>query len=313
MIKIILQTLLYTLLFYGSLAAQTINAPSNLEAEPEELSYIKVKWDDNSGNEEGFYIERSYYQDSAASWETIGSVNQNIRQFFDYWVSNNVTYYYRVYAYAGSERSDYSNIAFTTAVIDTNLIPAAPSNLIITDTTTTSITINWVDNSNNESGFIIARRKQDEILFTYIDTVGTDVLTYQEVGLTPDNLYFYKVCSYNSFGLSDFTNTVYSFTQNSTSIVHHTNMLSEYFYLDNNYPNPFNPSTSISFGISKSSFVKLKIYNSQGKEIEILLSQNLTPGSYNVKWDAANYSGGLYFYRLEADNFSETKKMILIK
>lgn len=311
--KFILQTLLFTLLFYGSLAAQTINAPSNLEAEPEEFSYIKVKWVDNSGNEEGFYIERSYYQDSAASWETIGSVNQNIRQFFDYWVSNNVTYYYRVYAYAGSERSDYSNIAFTTAVIDTNLIPAAPSNLIITDTTTTSITINWADNSNNESGFIIARRKQDEILFNYIDTVGTDVLTYQEVGLTPDNLYFYKVCSYNSFGLSDFTNTVYSYTQNSTSIIYQNTMLSENFYLDNNYPNPFNPSTSISFGISKNSFVKLKIYNSQGKEIEILLSQNLTPGTYNVKWDAANYSGGLYFYRLEADNFSETKKMILIK
>ena len=313
MLKIILQTLVLTLLLYCNSGAQTITAPSNLEAEPEEFSYIKVKWDDNSGNEEGFYIERSYTPDTTYGWETIGSVGQNSRQFFDYWVANNVTYFYRVNAYAGTERSEYSNIAFATAIIDTNLIPMAPSNLIITDTTSTSITINWQDNSNNENGFIIARRKQDEVLFTYIDTVESDILTYQEVGLTPDNLYFYKVCAYNNFGLSDFTNTVYSFTQSSTSIINHTNQISDEFYLDNNYPNPFNPSTTISFGISKSAFLKLTVYNSQGKEVERLINQRLQPGSYELKWNAENYTGGVYFYRLESDNFSQTKKMILIK
>ncbi|HMQ68253.1 MAG TPA: T9SS type A sorting domain-containing protein [Ignavibacteria bacterium] len=300
-------------MLYCSPLAQTITAPSNLEAEPEEFSYIKVKWDDNSNNEEGFYIERSYTPDTVSGWEVIGSVNQNSRQFFDYWVANNVTYYYRVYAYAGTERSEYSNIAFTTAIIDTNLIPMAPSDLIITDTTSTSITINWQDNSNNESGFIIARRKQDEVLFTYIDTVEADILTYQEVGLTPDNLYFYKVCAYNNFGLSDFTNTVHSFTQSSTSIINHTNQISDKFYLDNNFPNPFNPSTNISFGLSASAFVKLNIYNSQGKEVELLVNQRLPQGSYKVIWNAGNFSGGVYFYRLETDNYSETKKMILIK
>lgn len=313
MLKIILQTILIAIVFYSSLRAQTIIAPSDLEAEPEEFSYIKVKWDDNSLNEEGFYIERSYSPDTTSGWEAIGSVGQNSRQFFDYWVSNNVTYYYRVYAYAGAERSDYSNIAFTTAIIDTSIIPIAPSNLIITDTTSTSITINWEDNSDIESGFIIARRKQDEVVFKYIDTVGTDILTYQEVGLTPDNLYFYKVCAYNDFGLSDFTNTVSTYTQNSTSIVNQTNLISESFYLGNNYPNPFNPSTNINFGITKSSFVKLKVYNSIGREVDVLLSRRLQPGSYNVIWNAENYTGGVYFYRLETENYSETKKMILIK
>jgi hypothetical protein len=312
-LKIILQSLILALLFFSSSQAQTITAPSNLEAEPEEFSYIKVKWDDNSNNEQGFYIERSYSPDTASGWEVIGSANMNSRQFFDYWVTNNVTYYYRVYAYSGSLRSDYSNIAFTTAIIDTNNIPMAPSNLNITDTTSTSITINWEDNSVNESGFIIARRLQDEVVFTYIDTVGTDILTYQEVGLTPDNLYYYKVCAYNNFGLSDFTNTVSAYTQKSTNIINQTNLISENFYLHDNYPNPFNPSTNISFGISKNAFVILKIYNSIGKELETLVSQRLLPGSYNVRWNAENYTGGVYFYRLESDNFTETKKMILIK
>ena len=313
MFKIIFKILLFTVLLYGTSGAQTIVAPSNLEAQPEDFSYLKVKWDDNSNNEDGFYIERSYVNDTSVAWETIGSAGQNVRQFFDYWVTNNVTYYYRVYAYAGNDRSDYSNIAYTTAIIDTVNIPRAPSDLIITDTTSTSITINWTDNSANESGFIIARRTQDEVLFSYIDTVGTDILTYQEVGLTPDNLYYYKVCSYNNFGLSDFTNTVYAVTSKSTNIVAQNISVADSYFLGNNYPNPFNPSTSIKFGITERSYVKLTVFNSSGQEIENLIDQSLTPGTYLVKWNALNYTSGVYFYRIETESFSEVKKMILIK
>lgn len=297
----------------GTAGAQVIIAPSNLEAEPEEMSYIKVKWDDNSNNEEGFYIERSYTGDTLVPWETIGSAVQNADRFLDYWVTNNVTYYYRVYAYAGNLKSDYSNIAYTTAIIDTVNIPRAPSNLILTDSTPTSITIQWQDNSSNELGFIIARREEGQILFKYIDTVGLDILTYQEVGLTPDNVYYYKVCSYNTFGLSDFTNTVTGRTAKSTNIVMQNATTPEDFYLHDNFPNPFNPSTNIRFDITEKSFVTMIIYSSSGKEVDRLLSQSLFPGTYQVKWNAVNQSSGVYFYRLETENFSAIKKMILIK
>ncbi len=313
MFKIIFKILVLTAILYNAAGAQIIIAPSNLEAEPEELSYIKVKWDDNSDNEEGFYIERSYENDSSASWETIGSVGQNGRQFYDYWVTNNVTYFYRVCAFAGSLRSDYSNIAYATAIIDTNNIPRAPSDLIISDTATTSLTINWQDNSTNELGFIIARRTQDEVTFRYIDTVATDILTYQEVGLTPDVLYFYKVCSYNDFGLSDFTNTVSAVTTKSTNIVTQNTSFAQGYFLGNNYPNPFNPETSIRFAITERSYVELKVYNSLGIEVDRLIDQSLTPGTYLVKWNAGNFASGVYFYAMETENFSEIKKMILIK
>lgn len=313
MLRIIFKILLLTVIFSESAYTQIINAPTEAEAEPENYKYIKVKWNDNSNNEEGFYIERSYINDTSAAWEIIGSAGQNGRSFFDYWVTNNVTYYYRVYAYAGNNRSGYSNIAFATAVIDTVNIPAAPSNLVITDTASTSITIQWTDNSLSESGFIIARRTENEMVFSYIDTVGTDILTYQEVGLTPDVLYFYKVCAYNSYGLSDFSNTVSAVTKKSTNIVAQNISSAESYFLGNNFPNPFNPTTNIRFGITERSFVKLTVYNSLGVKIEELISQYLSPGIYLLKWNAEKYSSGVYFYGIETNGFTGIKKMILIK
>jgi hypothetical protein len=85
------------------------------------------------------------------------------------------------------------------------------------------------------------------------------------------------------------------------------------YLLEQNYPNPFNPATLINFTLPASGFVKLKVFNSIGKEVQTLVNGNLSPGSYSVNFNAANLSGGVYFYKLETENFTETKKMILIK
>ena len=87
----------------------------------------------------------------------------------------------------------------------------------------------------------------------------------------------------------------------------------EGYLLEQNYPNPFNPSTVINFTLPSSGFVKLKIYNSIGKDVETLVNENLSSGSYSVNFNASNLSGGVYFCKLETANFFETKKMILIK
>ncbi len=85
------------------------------------------------------------------------------------------------------------------------------------------------------------------------------------------------------------------------------------FTLHQNYPNPFNPVTNIKFDIQKSSDVKIIISDVMGREITTLVNEQLKPGTYNVDWDAINYPSGVYFYRLTAGDFAETKKMILIK
>jgi photosystem II stability/assembly factor-like uncharacterized protein len=85
------------------------------------------------------------------------------------------------------------------------------------------------------------------------------------------------------------------------------------FTLKQNYPNPFNPSTNISFSIPYKSFVSLKIFDLLGREVATIFSEEISAGYYTRKWNAANISSGIYFYRLQAGSFTETKKLILLR
>jgi len=85
------------------------------------------------------------------------------------------------------------------------------------------------------------------------------------------------------------------------------------FKLHQNYPNPFNASTKISYIIAEPSLVKLSIFNLLGKEIKILVNERQAPGSYQIDWTAENLPSGTYFYRLEAKEFKDVKKLVLLK
>ena len=92
-----------------------------------------------------------------------------------------------------------------------------------------------------------------------------------------------------------------------------SNELPENYNLSQNYPNPFNPSTTIEFDLPKSSEVSLKIFNILGEEVATLVSDRLSTGSYSYEWDASNLASGVYLYRLQAGNYVETKKMVLMR
>jgi len=85
------------------------------------------------------------------------------------------------------------------------------------------------------------------------------------------------------------------------------------YYLSQNYPNPFNPSTRISISLPEKSFVTLRVYDMLGREIAVLLNNEIYPGDHSINWDASAYPSGVYFYKIEAGTFVESKKMVLIK
>ncbi len=85
------------------------------------------------------------------------------------------------------------------------------------------------------------------------------------------------------------------------------------YCLNQNYPNPFNPSTKISFSIPEESVVSIKLYNALGEMITEIINKNFKPGNHEIDFSSAHLSSGIYFYKMEAGKFNQTKKMILIK
>ncbi|MHB8930531.1 MAG: T9SS type A sorting domain-containing protein [Melioribacteraceae bacterium] len=96
--------------------------------------------------------------------------------------------------------------------------------------------------------------------------------------------------------------------------------LPQIIYLYQNYPNPFNPTTTIKYSIpvetrhaSSLQHITLKVYDILGKEVATLVNEEKAPGNYEVKFDGANLSSGVYFYRLQSGSFTQTKKFVLMK
>lgn len=85
------------------------------------------------------------------------------------------------------------------------------------------------------------------------------------------------------------------------------------YLLSQNYPNPFNPTTTINFIIPEAVDVRLTIYDALGKQVETLLNGEIRSGSHNITWNASGYTSGIYFYKLETNNFVSVKKMLLVK
>jgi hypothetical protein len=152
-------------------------------------------------------------------------------------------------------------------------------------------------------------------------------LENQEYFLASLNMYLFKIritilrmsgqisastfdeLNYSTDGVIDLISDI----QGRPTVFNNNTLQPEKYSLAQNYPNPFNPSTTIEYSIPQNSFVSLKIYDMTGREISTLVSKQQETGTYIVDWNASKLSSGVYFYRLNAGNFTETKKMILAK
>lgn len=121
---------------------------------------------------------------------------------------------------------------------------------------------------------------------------------YVSGSTSPDNFHF------------DFLTLKYS---QSTGIQQISSNIPDQFSLSQNYPNPFNPTTKIKFDILKYSNVRLYVFDIIGRVVQVLLNEGTQPGFYETEFDGSGMSNGIYFYRIVTDNFTDTKKMMLLK
>ncbi len=155
------------------------------------------------------------------------------------------------------------------------------------------------------------------------------------IGSAGAPLYIPNNASYTSKSVMDYNYAVIDITPTSFFIVIYNNLgsvldsvhlikppqgtneehnsIPKNYKLYQNFPNPFNPVTKISFDLPKASFTKLVIYDVMGREIAVIANGNILPGSYSTEWDGSNYPSGIYYYKLQTENFQESKKMVLLK
>ncbi|MBO6525323.1 MAG: CHRD domain-containing protein [Balneolaceae bacterium] len=208
--------------------------------------------------------------------------------------------------------------------------PADGAELTISGDAATTFTAEWskaTDPNGNELRYVWAVSSDsefDEIL--YFTNVGSDTsatLTFEVLdGLLADLSVGLNASAtiYHSVMVTDGSNESFSEPQsvNLTRGMITSNEDDEgtgplVFGLDQNYPNPFNPSTAISFTLSESGNTTLKVFNMLGQEVVTLANERLSAGSYTYNFDASSLASGMYIYRLQAQNQTVTKRMMLIK
>lgn len=180
------------------------------------------------------------------------------------------------------------------------------------------VKLTWQDNSGYEHAFNVLRKDGLPFgpgSFKPIGTAPQNATVYIDSTVVVDSTYTYAVFAYNVYGFSDTSNfaTIILKPVNVTPV----NQVVNSFSLWQNYPNPFNPKTSIQYVIDSQQFVTLKVYDILGNEIATLVNEDKPAGEYEVEFNASsgigNLVSGIYFYKLKAGNFIQTKKMILLK
>ncbi|MBI9071001.1 MAG: T9SS type A sorting domain-containing protein [Melioribacteraceae bacterium] len=287
---------------------------------------------EHSGGESGGYIKingstvtspsGTYHviEENTITAEAVNHTLNGIIYTFDYWNKEGTSADYDfeptdhedyVSYYTGKPSNSYKNLTFNSS---------APNG--------TPIILSWDQHPNSNVKYKIYRKigrtgSNQLITSTPLNNNVTSYTDYDIVHTSnrgSDYLITYDVRAYyvteQSLADAEPTSVYGDFVPKENNEDEHigdvfTNIVKDYSIL--NYPNPFNPTTKISYQLPESGFVSLKVYNSLGKEVAELVNGMKTEGRYNAVFDASNLSSGIYFYTIQVNDFTQTNKMLLVK
>jgi len=209
-----------------------------------------------------------------------------------------------------------SGNTFSIGASNGNPLPVTMSSFV-TNTLNRDAVLNWVTSMEiNNKGFDVERSKKDASTGSYtpwekISFVNGAGNTQQQT----EYVYTDRKLNDGSFRYRikqvDFNGNFEYFTpQNNSDVIIGKPVK---FEVSQNYPNPSNPVSKIDFQIPNDSKVTLKVYDLTGKEVSILIDRNMTSGYHTIEFNGSNLASGIYLYKLTADNFSDIKKMVLVK
>ena len=177
------------------------------------------------------------------------------------------------------------------------------------------VTLHWITESEIENlGFNIYRSTNSNVKFLMLNdelipgagsSSSRHGYEYIDKGLTNEVTYWYKLEDVDYSGKTELHGPI--------SATPMAKAIPTEFRLRPNYPNPFNPTTTISYELPKSSFIRLSVYDISGRLVETLVHEQKDAGYYSVEWNVEKISSGIYFYKIEAGEFSDVKKCLVVK
>jgi len=226
-------------------------------------------------------------------------------------LSTTTEYFWRVRASNAGGTTDWSPIwTFTTSATAAPYAPslASPSN----NATNVARTVNiqWFHLSN--ATLYRLQVSTDSLFGTtfFNDTTSQTQLSVGPMAL--NTKYYWRVQASNAGGLG-FWSAFFRFTTTSSDAVEIVDGLPKVFALNQNFPNPFNPSTVINYDVPHAASVEIVVFDLLGRVVATLVHDEKPAGRYEVQWNAANVASGIYFYRLSAGQFAATRKLVLLK
>ena len=249
----------------------------------------------------GHYAHISYYKDGYVVLDITDPTNPTIAGYYDTYPGNSGTYEgawgcYPFFPSGAVIISDINTGLYVFDFLGDGVLPVEFTSFTA-QATKKGIILNWTTSSQiNNYGFAIERRNENKNSWEIIGLVqgnGTTTQTtnfsYNDNSVTQSGSYYYRLKQIDSDGTFNFSNEVkVDFIQPND------------FILNQNFPNPFNPSTTIEFILGEDSYVKLEVYNALGEKVADLLNENKEQGSYKIKFDASKLPSGIYIAKLES-------------
>jgi len=256
---------------------------------------------------------------TATSYEIMISLNQSFSQLVVNQVLNESQYilpegvissysycYWRVRAI-----NSYGNGQWTAVRrVKSGALASSPV-LLIPANATVNVPVNSVFKWRKVTGatsykFLISSQSSYDTIYLADTVYGGLILQY-------NTYYYWRVIGINSCGQGN-SSMVWTFiTISASRIINISSEIPAEYKLYNNYPNPFNPSTNIKYQITNNKFTTLKIFDVLGREVKSLVNEFQKAGIYEVSFDATDLTSGIYFYRLQSGDFTEVKRMVMIK
>ncbi len=222
--------------------------------------------------------------------------------------------YFRVIA--GMEEGNFVSNIVSGYSVD-NLAPSVPKGLMANLGETNSIELNWDNSPDKDFQYFAVHRNIENYFDNSSEPLAqTTDNSFIDSQIDAGNSYYYTLMaidfSGNKSGYSDVVSV------QITSLSDESGGVPSTYFVKQNYPNPFNPVTIISYGLPKSSIVKITIFDVTGKEVQKLVNEKQSAGKYDLEWHGLDrlgnkVSSGLYLYEIKADRFRKVNKMVLIR